>query len=226
MAVSSVVVVGVGACWTIPEGGANSNRGSTGDPTTMRAAGPSRPAAQPPEQRRAGGTLAGVSTDPKDRWLDLGSFIREQRGSARLSLRRLSELAGISNPYLSQIERGPAPALGRDPPADRQGVAHLRRDALRAGRDPRGAGRLARPHPGHPGRPDDQRGAEAGPRAHLPLLPARARGRARGEGRPPTAAPPRTAAASPPAARPGGSPPSEERPSARAGGVFPTAGRL
>jgi transcriptional regulator with XRE-family HTH domain len=47
-----------------------------------------------------------VSTDPKDRWLDLGSFIREQRGSARLSLRRLSELAGISNPYLSQIERG------------------------------------------------------------------------------------------------------------------------
>jgi transcriptional regulator with XRE-family HTH domain len=47
-----------------------------------------------------------VSTEPKDRWLDLGSFIREQRGSARLSLRRLSELAGISNPYLSQIERG------------------------------------------------------------------------------------------------------------------------
>jgi transcriptional regulator with XRE-family HTH domain len=42
----------------------------------------------------------------KDRWHDLGSFIREQRGSARLSLRRLSELAGISNPYLSQIERG------------------------------------------------------------------------------------------------------------------------
>ena len=47
-----------------------------------------------------------MSTDPKERWLDLGSFIREQRGSARLSLRRLSELAGISNPYLSQIERG------------------------------------------------------------------------------------------------------------------------
>ncbi|HXX90514.1 MAG TPA: helix-turn-helix transcriptional regulator [Acidimicrobiales bacterium] len=41
-----------------------------------------------------------------DRWHDLGAFIREQRNSARLSLRRLSELAGISNPYLSQIERG------------------------------------------------------------------------------------------------------------------------
>jgi transcriptional regulator with XRE-family HTH domain len=41
-----------------------------------------------------------------DRWRDLGEFIREQRSMARLSLRRLSDLAGISNPYLSQIERG------------------------------------------------------------------------------------------------------------------------
>jgi len=44
--------------------------------------------------------------DPNDRWRDLGEFIRQQRGTARLSLRRMSELAGISNPYLSQIERG------------------------------------------------------------------------------------------------------------------------
>lgn len=44
--------------------------------------------------------------DPNDRWRDLGDFIRQQRGTARLSLRRMSELAGISNPYLSQIERG------------------------------------------------------------------------------------------------------------------------
>jgi transcriptional regulator with XRE-family HTH domain len=41
-----------------------------------------------------------------EKFNELGSFIREQRNSARLSLRRLSELAGISNPYLSQIERG------------------------------------------------------------------------------------------------------------------------
>ena len=41
-----------------------------------------------------------------ERFNELGSFIREQRSTARLSLRRLSELAGISNPYLSQIERG------------------------------------------------------------------------------------------------------------------------
>lgn len=37
---------------------------------------------------------------------ELGDFIREQRRGARLSLRKLSENAGISNPYLSQIERG------------------------------------------------------------------------------------------------------------------------
>src|SRR5688500_10551032 len=45
-------------------------------------------------------------TQIPDRWHDLGEFIREQRSNARLSLRKLSELAGISNPYLSQIERG------------------------------------------------------------------------------------------------------------------------
>jgi len=44
--------------------------------------------------------------DLEDRWHDLGEFIRDQRLSSRLSLRRLSDLAGISNPYLSQIERG------------------------------------------------------------------------------------------------------------------------
>jgi transcriptional regulator with XRE-family HTH domain len=37
---------------------------------------------------------------------DIGAFIRERRRQAQLSLRKLSELAGVSNPYLSQIERG------------------------------------------------------------------------------------------------------------------------
>ena len=41
-----------------------------------------------------------------ERWRELGGFIRDQRNSARLSLRRLSKMTGISNPYLSQIERG------------------------------------------------------------------------------------------------------------------------
>lgn len=37
---------------------------------------------------------------------DLGIFIRQQRERARISLRTLAKLAGVSNPYLSQIERG------------------------------------------------------------------------------------------------------------------------
>ncbi len=44
--------------------------------------------------------------DLETRMHDLGEFIREQRRIARLSLRKLSDMAGISNPYLSQIERG------------------------------------------------------------------------------------------------------------------------
>ena len=37
---------------------------------------------------------------------DIGSFIRSQREAAEVSLRQLAERAGVSNPYLSQIERG------------------------------------------------------------------------------------------------------------------------
>ncbi len=47
-----------------------------------------------------------MTPDLESRLRDLGEFIRDQRRTARLSLRKLSELAGISNPYLSQIERG------------------------------------------------------------------------------------------------------------------------
>jgi transcriptional regulator with XRE-family HTH domain len=42
------------------------------------------------------------SVDP----LDVGAFIRSQRERAEMSIRRLAELAEVSNPYLSQIERG------------------------------------------------------------------------------------------------------------------------
>ena len=38
--------------------------------------------------------------------LDIGSFIRAQREAAQVSVRQLAEKAGVSNPYLSQIERG------------------------------------------------------------------------------------------------------------------------
>src|SRR5688572_32323612 len=36
----------------------------------------------------------------------LGDYLKEQRTASRLSLRQLAEQAGVSNPYLSQIERG------------------------------------------------------------------------------------------------------------------------
>jgi transcriptional regulator with XRE-family HTH domain len=36
----------------------------------------------------------------------VGEYIREQRAAAQLSLRQLSKAAGVSNPYLSQVERG------------------------------------------------------------------------------------------------------------------------
>lgn len=48
-----------------------------------------------------------VGRDDIDRRIaDVGEFIRSQREVARMSVRRLAELAGVSNPYLSQIERG------------------------------------------------------------------------------------------------------------------------
>ncbi|HEY7273107.1 MAG TPA: helix-turn-helix domain-containing protein [Actinoplanes sp.] len=42
----------------------------------------------------------------KDLPQDIGGFIRDLRQTAKISLRQLAERAGVSNPYLSQIERG------------------------------------------------------------------------------------------------------------------------
>jgi transcriptional regulator with XRE-family HTH domain len=39
-------------------------------------------------------------------WKNLGEFIKAQRELANLSLRQLADLAKVSNPYLSQVERG------------------------------------------------------------------------------------------------------------------------
>lgn len=50
----------------------------------------------------AGDLAAKVVATPRD----IGSFIRAQRESAQVSLRQLATLTGVSNPYLSQIERG------------------------------------------------------------------------------------------------------------------------
>ncbi|MDQ1288880.1 MAG: hypothetical protein QG622_2446 [Actinomycetota bacterium] len=48
------------------------------------------------------GAVAGIA----DKGWDLGGYLREQREHARLSVRQLASLAGVSNPYLSQVERG------------------------------------------------------------------------------------------------------------------------
>jgi transcriptional regulator with XRE-family HTH domain len=47
-----------------------------------------------------------VTSELDKRLADVGEFIKLQRETARMSVRRLAELAGVSNPYLSQIERG------------------------------------------------------------------------------------------------------------------------
>jgi transcriptional regulator with XRE-family HTH domain len=52
------------------------------------------------------GVDAGVSPPTTSPLHDLGGYIRHQREGARLSLRHLAKIAGVSNPYLSQIERG------------------------------------------------------------------------------------------------------------------------
>jgi transcriptional regulator with XRE-family HTH domain len=45
-------------------------------------------------------------SDPRSQLEELGRLIREQRERAQLSMRELAKRANISNPYLSQIERG------------------------------------------------------------------------------------------------------------------------
>ena len=61
-------------------------------------------------QARAGYQTANYAERVSEQWerqlLSLGSYIRAQRKVANLSLRQLADLAAISNPYLSQVERG------------------------------------------------------------------------------------------------------------------------
>jgi transcriptional regulator with XRE-family HTH domain len=47
-----------------------------------------------------------TSDKPREIGKDIGHFIRDLRRSAGVSLRQLAEKAGVSNPYLSQVERG------------------------------------------------------------------------------------------------------------------------
>ena len=47
-----------------------------------------------------------MSRNPAERLHEVGEFIRQQRENAQQSIRDLARAAGVSNPYLSQIERG------------------------------------------------------------------------------------------------------------------------
>jgi transcriptional regulator with XRE-family HTH domain len=58
------------------------------------------------DTKNLGTKVEGATHVGRMKLAELGAFIRDQRKSARLSLRKLSDQAGISNPYLSQIERG------------------------------------------------------------------------------------------------------------------------
>ena len=58
-----------------------------------------------PDAGSGGGALKPLR-EISDRARGVGEFIRDQRNAARLSLRNVAKSAGISNPYLSQIERG------------------------------------------------------------------------------------------------------------------------
>jgi transcriptional regulator with XRE-family HTH domain len=50
--------------------------------------------------------IAVTPDDLNKQFADVGDLIKSQREVARMSVRRLADLAGVSNPYLSQIERG------------------------------------------------------------------------------------------------------------------------
>ncbi|HEY0447542.1 helix-turn-helix transcriptional regulator [Actinophytocola sp.] len=59
-----------------------------------------------PSQDGHGRAIDQVADKVADLGRDIGEYIKQQRNSAKISLRQLSKLAGVSNPYLSQIERG------------------------------------------------------------------------------------------------------------------------
>ncbi|ABL06498.1 transcriptional regulator HbhR [Mycobacterium ulcerans] len=55
-----------------------------------------------PGEEKLGAKVSAVSSKASD----IGSFIRTQRENAHVSMRQLAERSGVSNPYLSQVERG------------------------------------------------------------------------------------------------------------------------
>ena len=75
-------------------------RGASGTGSKSSRTGSGRAPAAPFQAREP------TPPAPDPSWSALGEFIRGQRQLARLSLRQMAELARVSNPYLSQVERG------------------------------------------------------------------------------------------------------------------------
>jgi transcriptional regulator with XRE-family HTH domain len=60
----------------------------------------------PPEEKLGAKVSTKASDIVSTTASDIGSFIRTQRETAQVSMRQLAERSGVSNPYLSQVERG------------------------------------------------------------------------------------------------------------------------
>lgn len=86
------------------EGVAGSTGAQAGEPTVGTLARRSKPTGEAP--RGDGAADRGEDGKRSSDSQDIGSFIRAQREAAQVSIRQLAERAGVSNPYLSQIERG------------------------------------------------------------------------------------------------------------------------
>lgn len=81
-----------------------STESQAGEPTVGTLARRSKPTGESPRGDGAGDRGEGGKRSSDSQ--DIGSFIRAQREAAQVSIRQLAERAGVSNPYLSQIERG------------------------------------------------------------------------------------------------------------------------
>ena len=109
-------------------------------------------------------------------WRGVGDFIRGQREMANLSLRQLADIAKISNPYLSQIERGlhkpSADVLKNLASALKISAETMYAQAglLDGTAAERTAAGAARRRGRDPGRRSPDRGSEADARQHLPGL--------------------------------------------------------
>jgi transcriptional regulator with XRE-family HTH domain len=90
-------------------GGATSPGGDPATDPTGGDGGHERPATTEADTPGGSAVDAGDADEDRstaERLRELGSYIKEQRSRAQYSLRHLARIAGVSNPYLSQIERG------------------------------------------------------------------------------------------------------------------------